>query len=257
MPKPFIKDNDTIVISKSDETDPAIKPDDQIGDLTPSAEIKKSSEVSSSPAHTISANEDIEELKIKLQAKARNEKHLGNIAKTTAASLVNQAVSGDTDAINTIEDDPNLNDYIKKKFPEKYSDIFDKREEIPEFNPIKFKKEIKEDLKRESQEEIIDQKLMKSGIKGKENYDKIKGFATSLIENGANIDEAVSGALATSKSPATQPTVPNGVRNSMDTDDIVLSKSKILKLGLDPKLVAKQAKEGKLSKTTLNVITKR
>ena len=242
MPTPI--NDDEIIIG--DETDPVIT-DDQTGEDTSNAENNEDSDLSS-PTTTPADDEEREELEAKLKEKSRSEAKLGKIA-TKATKLIGKSSEEIKEAL---EDNVHLKRYFKKRNPDVYNELFEENEEATEEDIVdKAVRKMEQKNQIKSLEEGLQGK-----VKGLDNFNKTLEFAKTLLEKGATTKEAVSGALATSQSPATQPTVPNGSRRRAEGDGIVLSRSKILGLGLNPKLVAKQVKEGKLSQTTLNIIKK-
>jgi len=232
--------DDEIIIG--DETDP-VTTDDQTGEDTSTAENNEDPNLSS-PTTTPADDDAREELEAKLKEKSRSEAKLGKIA-TKATKLIGKSPE---DIKEELEDNPNLKKYFRKRNPDLYNDLFGEKEETNEEDIVD---KAVQKIEQNNQYKALE-KGLQGKVKGLDNFNKTLGFAKTLLEKGATTEEAVSGALATSQSPSTQPTVPNGSRRREDSDGIVLSKSKILKLGLDPKLVEKQAKEGKLSATTLN-----
>lgn len=239
-----INDDDIVIGDVTDETEPAsTEPDVQAGQkpVAPN-NLEASSDTTPSA----------EELNAKLKAKAKNERQLGSVASKAMKSLVQRAVDGDTDAIKIVQDDPELISYVEKKFPEEIDLFKTEKKESKE----DIKESIKRDLRKESQMEKVKNKLSES-IKGKDNFDKALSLAETLLEKGESIENASRVAvLAVNGDSQKLPTIPRGVKSNVSSDAIILSKSKILKMGLDPKLVEKQAREGKLSQTTLNFIKK-
>lgn len=203
-----------------DETTPAQTNDDSTPEITPSA--------------------DIESLEAERKAKARNERQLGSVAKKLANSLIKKAVDGDEEAAELIKDDPEVEKYVKKKFPNYYENIFNdsQYEEKEEDLEEKIYKRIKE---RESSEKLHG-KILSLGIKGQENFEKAMQIAQSLIDK-VGIDEAVNIArMSINGNSKTQPSMPRSVANNTN-DSIIVSKEKLQESGIDLKTFEKYKNE--------------
>ena len=158
--------------------------------------------------------EDSERLKKKLKAKARNERFLGSALAKLSKKLVSDAVLGDDDAMETIANDPEIKSYVQKKFPKEWSEIEGETKEQPEDIATKAYK-IMQDKKWEDD---LRDAIIRKGIKGQVEFDKIYKVAKSL--KGLPVENAASAGIAAVKpARSVQPNLSGGMNTPPVNDE--------------------------------------
>lgn len=244
MPNNIKQDGDDVTIKLGDETVPAANaPDAQGVETTTPAETKTSEDVSSQQK----LERDSEELERQLKAKSRNERQLGSVAAKATKLLAKQAASGDTDAIDAIKADPELKQYMSKKHPEQYEEIFSKEESVSQEDlQATIERNVERNIEKKTQSSVIESTIRNSGVKGQENFERAKRIAQNLLDSGEDIENATSTALlAVGVNKSSQPSVPGYSRRLDDSKIIKLTKQSVDRFGfgITPKDVERVASE--------------
>lgn len=194
--------------SDGNETDTAaLAPEYQQEDDTSFAENNEADASVSPPTSAEDTEEDAEALREKLKLKARNERQLGSTAAKVTRTLLDKALKGDVDSRNALED-PELNSYVQKKFPNEHKTIFGE----PQVDPAQRAYDMVMEKQREDE---LRKTITARGIKGESDFNKI--FETAKALKDFSMENAVNAAITAVKGnlPSSQPRMGGGVSPSL------------------------------------------
>lgn len=195
------------------------------------------SDISESSDNTTSENseDDLNDLQVQLDKQRNSAETLGYVSSASARYLVDKAKAGDKEALELINSNSRVKDYIKgnKRLKKDYSELMNEtKPENTGIDPNTMKADIKAEIKRDKDMDTIESLIGKSGVKGEESVNKMRRQAHALYEAGETPESAFSTAHygVVGEKPSSQPKIPRGGKAKTGEKKLVIKKSEIKRI---------------------------
>ena len=214
---PDTNSNDNIVV-EDEETSDTNEVNEQ-GD----AQVDPNSESSDTTS-------GMQELQDQLDQQRNSAETLGYVSSASANFLLEKAKEGDANALELIESNSRVNNFIKnnKRLKKEYASLTEEKEN-PQFDPQTLKADIKAEMRRDSDMDNINALIQKSGIKGEQDVERVRRHAQALYDAGESPQEAFNTAHygVVGEKYTSQPKMPTGGKISHESNKVVIKNEEL------------------------------